>query len=101
MAAEAGADAAKFQHFQASTIVSDQGFKNASQLGHQSNWKKSVFDVYKITGVNLDWTQELKRTCQAAGITFFTTPYTLETVDFMDDYVPAYKIDLVTLLGMR
>ena len=28
MAAEAGADAAKFQHFQAETIVSDYGFKS-------------------------------------------------------------------------
>ena len=45
LAAEAGADAAKFQHFSAETIVSDKGFKDlGSQKSHQSKWKKSVFE---------------------------------------------------------
>ena len=49
LSAEAGADAAKFQHFKAETIVSDDGFKNLNSeyLSHQSSWKKSVFEVYK------------------------------------------------------
>ncbi len=93
LAAEAGADAAKFQHFQAETIVSDYGFKNmGSQQGHQSKWKKSVFEVYKDASVSLDWTQTLKETCSKAKITFFTTPYSLEVIDHLNQYVPAYKI---------
>lgn len=41
MAKEAGADAAKFQHFKAEKIVSDFGFRNLkSALSHQSDWKK-------------------------------------------------------------
>ena len=69
MAAEAGADAAKFQHFEAATIVSDEGFKSLnSQSSHQSNWKKSVFDVYKAASVDLSWTRTLKSTCDDAGI---------------------------------
>jgi sialic acid synthase SpsE len=93
LAAEAGADAAKFQHFQASTIVSDHGFKSLkTQQSHQAKWKESVFDVYKAASVNLDWTVVLKETCQKAGIPFFTTPYALDVVDYMDDHVPAYKI---------
>ena len=57
-AAEAGADAAKFQHFQAETIVSNNGFLNlGNQLSHQKNWKKSVPKYYsrqnwKISGPN-------------------------------------------------
>jgi N-acetylneuraminate synthase len=36
LAAEAGADAAKFQHFNAETIVSDYGFKSlGGQQSHQ------------------------------------------------------------------
>jgi len=31
MAAEAGADAAKFQHFEAKNIVSDYGFKDLQE----------------------------------------------------------------------
>ena len=93
LAAEAGADADKFQNFKAETIVSDHGFKSlSSQQSHQAKWKGSVFDVYKSASVNLDWTETLKETCEKAGIPFFTTPYALDLVDYIDSYVPAYKI---------
>lgn len=93
LAAEAGADAAKFQHFQAATIVSDRGFKDlGNSRSHQAKWKKSVFDVYQDASVDPDWTPALKEACEEAGITFFTSPYALEIVDEIDPYVPAYKI---------
>jgi len=93
LATEAGADAAKFQHFQAKSIVSDKGFRDmGGKQSHQSNWKKSVSDVYKAASVSLNWTEELKNTCKDAGIPFFTTPYSLEVIDQLDPYVPAYKI---------
>ena len=93
LAAEAGADAAKFQHFKAETIVSDEGFKNLSgQLSHQSKWKKSVIEVYQDDSVDLGWTSSLKEACDKAGIAFFTSPYSIELVDAVDPYVPAYKI---------
>ena len=39
LAAKAGADAAKFQHFSAKTIVSDKGFKSlGKKSSHQKNW---------------------------------------------------------------
>ena len=41
LAKEAGADAAKFQNFQANKIVSKIGFDNMKgKLSHQANWKK-------------------------------------------------------------
>ena len=93
MAAEAGADAAKFQHFKAETIVSDFGFESlGSKSSHQASWNKSVFQVYKEASVNLGWTPFLKEACDKAGITFFTSPYDLDIVDAIDEYVPAYKI---------
>lgn len=92
-AAESGADAAKFQHFQAKTIVSDKGFKNLdANASHQASWKDSVFDVYQAASVDLSWTEELKSTCNDVGIPFFTTPYSLDLVDYMNEHVPAYKI---------
>jgi N-acetylneuraminate synthase len=92
-AREAGADAAKFQHFRASTIVSDHGFRTmGSQQAHQAKWKRSVVEVYADAAVNLDWTPALKKTCDDAGITFFTSPYDFDLVDAIDPYVPAYKI---------
>lgn len=93
LCAEAGADAAKFQHFKADSIVSDHGFKSMSDKGsHQTNWKKSVFDVYKDASINLDWTQTLKDTCEKAGVAFFTSAYSFDLVDYIDPFVPAYKI---------
>jgi sialic acid synthase SpsE len=93
LAAEAGADAAKFQHFTAETIVSDRGFRTLEgQQSHQANWKKSVFEVYKQASISLGWTEALKSTCDRAGIAFFTSPYSIELVDHIDPYVPAYKI---------
>ena len=58
-ASEAGAHAAKFQHFSADTIVSDYGFKSlGSQMSHQSKWNKSVYEfmttlVWKQAGQQL------------------------------------------------
>ena len=90
---EAGADAAKFQHFRAETIVSDVGFKAlGGQQSHQADWKKPVAEVYSDASVSTDWTEVLKETCDKAGITFFTSPYDFTLVDHIDPYVPAHKI---------
>ena len=93
LCAEAGTDAAKFQHFSANTIVSDYGFKHlGGQQSHQGKWKKSVYEVYQEASINQDWTPILKETCEKAGISFFTSPYSFELIDHVDPFVPAYKI---------
>ena len=93
LSAKAGADAVKFQHFTANTIVSDYGFKAlGGQQSHQSNWEKSVFDVYHAASIDQDWTSELKNTCDKNGVTFLTSPYSYDLVDKVDDFVNAYKI---------
>ena len=93
MAKEAGADAAKFQHYTASSLVSDYGFKNISNSkSHQSKWNKSVYDTYEETSINQDWTGILQETCKDAGLSFFTSPYSVDLVDLVDPYVPAYKV---------
>ncbi|MEC9343717.1 MAG: N-acetylneuraminate synthase family protein, partial [Pseudomonadota bacterium] len=58
LAAEAGADVAKFQHFRADTIVSDTGFSALppAQMSHQSGWTKSVFETYRDASIDPDWT---------------------------------------------
>jgi sialic acid synthase SpsE len=93
LAAEKGANAAKFQHFKADTIVSDYAFKNLDdQNSHQTKWKKSVFDVYKAASINIEWTSELHETCKKANIAFFTSPYSNELLEHIDPYVDAHKI---------
>jgi N-acetylneuraminate synthase len=93
LAAEAGADAAKFQHFKADTIVSGPGFEALGRRqSHQTHWRKGVVEVYRDASVPEFWTRELKETCDAAGVCFFTSPYDMALVDHVDQYVPAFKI---------
>ncbi len=93
LAKEAGADAAKFQNFQAPKIVSDYGFKAMQgQLSHQAGWKKSVFEVYSDASIPFDWTPILKEECDRAGIDYFSSPYDFDAVDYLDPFVPAHKI---------
>ncbi|MDO9087416.1 MAG: N-acetylneuraminate synthase family protein [Anaerolineaceae bacterium] len=93
LAKKAGADAAKFQNFQASKIVSDYGFKNlGDQQSHQSQWKKSVFEVYHDASVPFDWSEELKKVCDEVEIDYFSSPYDFEAIDYLDQYMPAYKV---------
>lgn len=93
LAAEAGADAAKFQNFTAREIVSAQGFADmGSQVSHQSKWKKSVVEVYEDASIPHDWTPVLAQECAKAGIHYFSAAYDLAAVDMLEPYVPAYKI---------
>lgn len=93
LAKEAGADAVKFQHFQAAKIVSDFGFKHlGGQLDHQANWKRSIFDTYKYYECRQEWTEELVAAAIKADIDFFSTPYDIESLELLEKHVPAYKI---------
>ena len=93
LAKEAGADAAKFQNFQALKIVSDYGFSHMNaQVSHQAKWKKSVTEVYAAASIPFEWTPILKETCEQVGIDYFSSPYDFEAIDMLDPYVPAYKI---------
>jgi N-acetylneuraminate synthase len=93
LAKEAGADAAKFQNFQANKIVSKTGFdKMKVKMSHQSKWNKSVFEIYEDASISKDWTKILKETCKEVGIDYFTSPYDFQSVDLVDPFVDLYKI---------
>lgn len=93
LAKESGADAAKFQNFQAKKIVSKFGFEHlGNQIGHQANWEKSVFEVYKDASIPQEWTPLLKKKCNEVGIDYFTSPYDFDSVDHVDRFVDFYKI---------
>ncbi|MBN2044449.1 MAG: N-acetylneuraminate synthase family protein [Anaerolineales bacterium] len=92
LAKEAGADAAKFQNFQAPKIVSDYGFKAMDrQVSHQAEWSKSVYEVYQAASVPFEWTPILKDECDKAGIHYFTSPYDHKSIEMVDPYIPAFK----------
>ncbi len=93
LAKSAGADAAKFQNFTTPKIVSDYGFRHMNaQVSHQATWKKSVVEVYAGASVPPDWTPILREECDKVGIHYFTSPYDYEAIEYVDQYVPAFKI---------
>lgn len=94
LAAQAGADAAKFQNFRAEKIVSDRGFRTlpGGQQAHQAAWKESVTAVYRKASLPWEWTEPLKQACDDAGVDYFSTPYDIAAVDMLDPYVPMFKI---------
>lgn len=93
MAKRAGADAAKFQHFSAESIVSRHGFESlTTNLSHQAKWQKTPYEVYEEASLPENWTQELFDECHRVGITFLSTPYSFQHVDDLSPFVSSYKI---------
>jgi sialic acid synthase SpsE len=93
LAAEAGAHAAKFQHFRAATIVSRKGFNElGKKIAHQEAWSKDVYQVYEEAQLPWEWTEPLATHARSCGLDFFTAPYDLESIDFVDPFVIAYKV---------
>jgi N-acetylneuraminate synthase len=93
MAADSGANAAKFQNFYAKTLVSDYGFKNLANINsHQNKWGKSVYKTYEENEVPIEWTQELKEECKNNNIEYFTAPYDLKIISYLNQYVDIWKL---------
>lgn len=109
LAADSGADAVKFQHFQAETIVSRKGFAELPKMAHQASWEKDVYEIYEAASIPLDWTEHLASYAHDHGLAFITTPYSIELVDVVEPYVDAYKIgsgdvtwwDLITHIARK
>lgn len=86
IAAEAGADAVKFQIFKAEKLYS----KNTP--GFESLATNDIYGLIKDIETPRDWISELAEYCNDKGITFMATPFDHEAVDILDSYSPAFKI---------
>ena len=94
VAAEAGADAVKFQTYTAEGLYSRRTpeieyLKENGLLADQ----ESVWELIKRVEMPWEWHAELARHSAECGITFFSTPFEDAAVDALEAVgVPAYKI---------
>lgn len=83
-AKEAGADAAKFQSFKSSKIVSGLSFSKLKLKGVHGSWKKPIDKVFKEAEFPRSWHKELFNYCKKIGIAFTSAPYDFSAVDLLD-----------------
>lgn len=94
VAAEAGADAVKFQTYTAEGLYSRRtpeiGYLKTQGLLEDS---ESVWDLIKRVEMPWEWHAQLARHAAEHHITFFSTPFEEGAVDVLEDVgVPAYKL---------
>jgi len=90
-AVEAGADAVKFQTFKTQNVVS----KNTGKAEYQKKTTgaaESQFEMIKKLELSFEDFGKIKKYCDKKGVTFLSTPFDYESVDFLESLVPLYKI---------
>lgn len=92
VAAEAGADAVKFQTFVAERLVTSAAPKAEYQL-QSTDAAESQFDMLKRLELSEQMHRELIAYCHERKIIFLSTPFDEENADLLDALnVPAFKI---------
>jgi len=91
-AAEAGADAIKFQTYRADTLVTRDALKFWDWEGDDD--KTTQYEAYsKLDGFSWDNYPLLIKHCEEKGIEFLSTPFDFESADFLNKIgMKAFKI---------
>ncbi|HEY7371482.1 MAG TPA: GNAT family N-acetyltransferase [Polyangia bacterium] len=87
VAAEAGADAVKFQAFKAESMYP----RRAGQSAYLKS-ARSIYEIIRDLEMPLDWIPKLAAASAARGLHFLCTPFDFQSADAMEPHVPAFKI---------
>ena len=89
-AKEGGADAVKFQTYKADTIASKDSPAYWDTTKEPTKSQHELFQKHQ--GFWKDEMQELKNYCDQVGIEFMSTPFDIESADFLNEMMDVYKI---------
>lgn len=91
--AESGADAVKVQTYTPDSLVMDCDNEYFGPIS-TGLWKGiKRYDLYKEGAMPYEWQPLLKKYAESLGMVFFSTPFDLEGVDFLEEMnVPIYKV---------
>lgn len=92
-AKEAGADAVKIQTYTPDSITlncEDPCF----QITQGTIWDgTTLYKLYETAYTPWEWQPELKKIAEGMGLVFFSSPFDLSSIDFLEEMdVPAYKV---------
>ena len=91
VAADAHADAVKFQTFRADRLVTSDAGKAVYQV--KSTGHGSQFEMLRSLELPLPWHSELRDRCIGRKMQFLSTPFDETSANFLDDLgVPAFKL---------
>lgn len=82
-AAEAGADAVKFQTFKAENLVCKTAEKASYQL-ETTDREESQFEMLKKLELSMDMHKELIEYCNQKNIQFLSTPFDIESLNLLE-----------------
>ena len=91
VAKEAGADAIKFQTFNAESLVSYKNPKAEYQKIDKSS-DESQLEMIKKLEISFDDFTKIKKYCDSKQIMFLSTPFDHPSIDFLYNLVDFYKI---------
>ncbi|MBD3670071.1 MAG: N-acetylneuraminate synthase [Gammaproteobacteria bacterium] len=92
-AVSAGADAVKFQTFRAETLVTATAEQAQYQI-RNIGAEQSQYQMLKTLELKRDEYRELQNYCQERGIEFLSTPFDIDSLDFLVDELGLTRIKL-------
>lgn len=92
-AKDAGADAIKIQTYTPDTITLDCD-DSCFQITQGTIWDgTTLYKLYQTAYTPWEWQPKLKKIAEDMGLVFFSTPFDLSSVDFLEEMdVPVYKV---------
>ena len=87
VAADAGADAVKFQTFRADDLY----VENSGGVEYLDD-DRSIYDIIESMEMPYEWIPDLYEHCRDRGVHFLSTPFDERSADHLAEYVPAWKV---------
>ena len=93
-AADCGVDAIKLQTFTPDSMTLNLSSEDFIITDQKSNWyNQQLYELYKKAYTPWEWHETIFNEAKNLGLEFFSSPFDLEAVDFLDDLsVTAFKI---------
>ena len=100
-AAEAGADAIKFQHYKPETITVRSTHADFEIRGGTLWDGRRLADLYAEAMMPWEWTADLVSESKKLGINWLSSPFDKTAVDFLEEFnIPMYKIASFELVDL-